>query len=144
MTGEMKDAISRGTAIRGNGTRERKEKGTMAITLTKTTLPKSKGGRTATPLDGELADALVSALKSEPMDGDRPAAYGPETDFDTEGKASGQGARYKEVVTKALGKKVSVNVYPVNGPADGKEAKPPFRWRIYIPMSVQGGTSQAS
>lgn len=105
--------------------------------LVKTALPKSKGGRKATPLDSELLDALADALKSAPMDGDRPAAYGPATDFDTEGKAGGQARRYATQLSDALKKKVRVNVYPVNAPKDGQESKPPYRWRVYIPLVAQ-------
>lgn len=107
------------------------------VELTKTALPKSKGGRKATPLDSELLDALVTALKSDPLDGDRPAAYGPSADFDTEGKAGGQARRYATAVSDALKKKVRVNVYPVNAPKEGAAAKAPFRWRIYIPLASQ-------
>jgi hypothetical protein len=105
--------------------------------LVKTALPKSKGGRKATPLDSELLDALADALKSAPMDGDRPAAYGPATDFDTEGKAGGQARRYATELSNALKKKVRVNVYPTNAPKDGQTAKPPYRWRVYIPLVAQ-------
>lgn len=115
----------------------------MAVELTKTALPKSKGGRKATPLDTELLDALVSALKSDPMDGDRPAAYGPAAEFDTEGKAGGQARRYATALSEALKKKVRVNVYPTNAPKDGQESKPPYRWRVYIPLAVQGGNSNS-
>lgn len=107
------------------------------IKLQKSALPKSKGGRKPTPLDSELTSALVSALKSEPKDGDRPAAYGPEATFDTEGKAGGQARRYAEAVSKELGKKVRVNIYPQNAPEDGKPATAPFLWRIYIPLVAQ-------
>lgn len=109
----------------------------MAISLTKTALPKSKGGRKPTPLDTELVTALVGALKKEPKEGDRPAAYGPDTSFDTEGKAGGQARRYAEAVSKELGKKVRVNIYPENAPEDGKAAVAPFHWRIYIPLVAQ-------
>lgn len=111
----------------------------MPVELTKTALPKSKGGRKATPLDSELLDALVEALKADPMDGDRPAAYGPSADFDTEGKAGGQARRYATALSEALKKKVRVNVYPVNTPKDGQPAKAPYRWRVYIPLVVQKG-----
>lgn len=107
------------------------------LTLTKTALPKSKGGRKATPINPELVDALTKALKDDPMDGDRPAAYGPPAEFDTEGKAGGQARRYAEAVAKNLNKKVRVNVYPKNAPENGKAAKAPFLWRIYIPLSAQ-------
>jgi hypothetical protein len=109
----------------------------MAVKLAKSALPKSKGGRKPTPLDDELVAALVDALKSNPKDGDRPAAYGPEATFDTEGKAGGQARRYAEAVSKALGKKVRVNIYPENAPEDGKAAVAPFHWRIYIPLVAQ-------
>jgi len=109
----------------------------MPVELTKTALPKSKGGRKATPLDSELLDALVEALKNGPMDGDRPAAYGPSTEFDTEGKAGGQARRYATALSDALKKKVRVNVYPTNAPKEGQAAKAPFRWRVYIPLAIQ-------
>lgn len=109
----------------------------MAVSLTKSALPKSKGGRKPTPLDTELVSALVSALKKEPKEGDRPAAYGPDASFDTEGKAGGQARRYAEAVSKELGKKVRVNIYPENAPEDGKPASAPFHWRIYIPLVAQ-------
>lgn len=105
--------------------------------LIKTALPKSKGGRKARELDSELLDALLSALKDSPMDGDRPAAYGPAQDFDTEGKAGGDARRYANALSEALKKKVRVNVYPTNEPKEGQEAKAPFRWRVYIPLVAQ-------
>lgn len=109
----------------------------MAIQLTKSALPKSKGGRKPTPIDGELVTALVTALKKEPKEGDRPAAYGPDTSFDTEGKAGGQARRYAEAVSKELKVKVRVNIYPENAPQDGQASKPPYHWRIYIPLVSQ-------
>jgi hypothetical protein len=109
----------------------------MPISLTKSALPKSKGGRKPAPLDTELVSALVGALKKDPKEGDRPAAYGPDTSFDTEGKAGGQARRYAEAVTKELGTKVRVNIYPENAPEDGKAAVAPFHWRIYIPLASQ-------
>lgn len=105
--------------------------------LVKTALPKSKGGRKAKELDSELLDALAKALKDAPMEGDRPSAYGPATDFDTEGKASGEARRYATALSDSLKKKVSVNAYPVNEPKDGAEATAPFRWRVYIPLAAQ-------
>lgn len=107
------------------------------VELTKTALPKSKGGRKPTPLDTELLDALASALKDAPLDGDRPAAYGPAQNFDTEGKAGGQARRYASALADALKTKVRVNVYPVNAPKDGKPASAPYRWRVYIPLTHQ-------
>jgi len=107
------------------------------ITLTKSALPKSKGGRKPTPLDEELTAALVDALKKAPKEGDRPAAYGPSNEFDTEGKAGGQARRYAEAVSKELGKKVRVNIYPKNAPENGAEASAPYLWRVYIPLVAQ-------
>lgn len=107
------------------------------ITLKKSALPKSKGGRKPTPLDPELASALVDALKKAPKEGDRPAAYGPDASFDTEGKAGGQARRYAEAVSKELGVKVRVNIYPENAPENGQASKPPYHWRIYIPLVAQ-------
>lgn len=105
--------------------------------LVKTALPKSKGGRKARELDSELLDALLGALKDSPMDGDRPAAYGPALDFDTEGKAGGDARRYANALSDGLKKKVRVNVYPTNEPKEGQEAKAPYRWRVYIPLVAQ-------
>jgi hypothetical protein len=107
------------------------------ISLTKSALPKSKGGRKPTPLDAELTTALVDALKKSPKEGDRPAAYGPDASFDTEGKAGGQARRYAEAVSKELGVKVRVNIYPKNAPENGAEATAPYCWRIYIPLVAQ-------
>ena len=106
--------------------------------LTKTALPKSKGGRKATPLDSELLDALVKALKTTPLDGDRPAAYGPAQDFDTEGKAGGSARRYATAVSEALKIKVRVNVYPTKTNEDGSATEDSkYRWRIYVPLKAQ-------
>lgn len=111
------------------------------MALVKSELPKSKGGRKPTELDSTLLDELVAALKAEPKvktdDGERPAAYGPDTTFDTEGKASGQARRYKEAAEKALKVKMRVNVYPATAPKDGETATGPYLWRIYIPLKQQ-------
>jgi hypothetical protein len=107
------------------------------ITLTKSALPKSKGGRKPAELDAELTEALVDALKKNPKEADRPAAYGPAAEFDTEGKAGGQARRYAEAVSKELGKKVRVNIYPKIAPENGATASAPFMWRIYIPLTAQ-------
>lgn len=107
------------------------------VELTKTALPKAKGGRKAAPLDEGLLKALTDALKSEPLDGERPAAYGPATNFDTEGKAGGQARRYATALSLVLENKVRVNIYPTNAPEDGKPSKPPYRWRVYIPLASQ-------
>lgn len=109
----------------------------MAVKIAARALPKSKGGRKPAPIDSELLDGLVSALKDAPKIDDRPAAYGPETDFDTEGKAGGAARRYAEGASKALNKKVRVNVYPINPTEDGKPSVPPYRWSLYIPLVQQ-------
>lgn len=102
----------------------------MPVTLTESELPKTRSGRKAAPLDDELVQALIGALKKTPVKNDRPAAYGPETDFDTEGKATAQGRKYANAVSDALDKTVRVNAYSVNGKENG-----PFRWRCYIPLA---------
>lgn len=104
--------------------------------LISSTLPKSRSGRKPTPLDQELVSSLVDALKKEPLvtEGNekRPAAYGPDTKFDTEGKATSQGRKYANVVAEELKTTVRVNAYSSNGKENG-----PFQWRCYIPLSSQ-------
>lgn len=102
----------------------------MPVNLMESELPKTRSGRKAAPLDQELVDALIGALKKTPIKNDRPAAYGPETDFDTEGKATAQGRKYANAVADNLKKTVRVNAYSVNGKENG-----PFRWRCYIPLA---------
>jgi len=105
------------------------------MSLVKSALPKSRSGRKATPLDTDLVAALVDALKKNPVDtvdGEkRPAAYGPDSTFDTEGKATAQGRRYANAVAEKLDTTVRVNAYPQNGNENS-----PFMWRCYIPLSV--------
>jgi len=111
------------------------------MALVKTALPKSRSGRKATPLDTELLNDLVEALKDSPVesvDGEnRPAAYGPDTSFDTEGKATSQGRRYANAVAESLDTTVRVNAYSQNGD------KGPFFWRCYIPLSASQKDSKA-
>lgn len=108
------------------------------MALVKTALPKSRAGRTAKPLDTDLVKELADALKSNPfemVEGDkRPAAYGPETDYDTDGKASAAGRRYANAVEEILKTKIRVNSFSVNGTDKG-----PFRWRCYISLANQEG-----
>lgn len=111
----------------------------MAVALTQSELPKTRSGRKAAPLDQELVDALIGALRKEPIKNDRPAAYGPETDFDTEGKATAQGRKYANAVAESLDKTVRVNAFSVNGKETG-----PYRWRMYIPLAQSKPKGKAS
>lgn len=104
------------------------------MALVKTELPKSRSGRQATPLDQTLVDDLIGALKKEPTVNGRPAAYGPDTAFDTEGKASSAGRRYANAVQDALDTTVRVNTYQ-----KGEGEKAPWLWRCYIPLSLSEG-----
>jgi hypothetical protein len=104
------------------------------MALVKTTLPKSRSGRKPTPLDAELVEALITALKAESVDSDgRPAAYGPDTAFETEGKATSQGRKYANAVAEAL--KITVRVNSHVGEKGNAETGP-FFWRCYIPLSA--------
>lgn len=101
------------------------------MALVKSSLPKSRSGRQPAPLDMELVEEIIAALKAEPVVDGRPAAYGPDSKFDTEGKASAHGRRHANAVQDALKKTVRVNAYQENGNANS-----PWLWRAYIPLAV--------
>lgn len=102
--------------------------------LVSSAIPKSRSGRKAAEADPELKAALLKALQDNPrtkVEGeDRPAGHGPDTEYDTEGKAESAGRRYSKAIAEELGKTVRVSVYAKN---DDKKA--PYCWRIYIPLS---------
>lgn len=103
------------------------------VKLVEAALPKSSSGRKGTPMDEDLAAALVKALSEKAtveVDGnERPRALGSTDEFDTKGRASAAGRKYALHVAKALNKVVRVNVYSAV-----KDQKP-FQWRIYIPLA---------
>lgn len=105
----------------------------MAVKLVKTQLPKTGGGRQPIPLDQETADALVSAFAKpeDRMDNGRPVTLGTGDTYPTKGRANTMGRKYADHVSEALNVKVGTQVY-WDGKDEGKEAKPPFRWRIWI------------
>jgi hypothetical protein len=113
------------------------------MALVKTALPKGRSGRKPTPMDDALVTELLNALKSNPtetVDGEvRPAAYGPDTDFDTLGKATSAGRRYANAVAEKLGKPVKVNGFAPNG----NQEKGPFRWRAYVSLKNSQGSTPA-
>lgn len=115
----------------------------MSVQLESIQLPKAKGGRKATPLDSELLESLANALKTNPKDGDRPAAYGPSTEYETEGKAGGPARKYAAELSKALKKKVKVRTHPTVAPKDGKPATGPFKWKVYIPLNSTQETNES-
>ena len=74
-------------------------------------LPKSTSGRRSKPLDTTFANALVKAVKDNPVTDSRPTAFGSSDRFATRGKASSDGRRYADHVKEALKlDKVSVAV----------------------------------
>lgn len=96
-----------------------------------TPMPKSRAGRAPTPLDTELYAELEQALKNAPtLDANgstRPAGYGPDTQYESEGRATSGGRRFAQKLAEELKITVRVNVYE----QDGK-----WLWRVYIPLSA--------
>lgn len=93
-------------------------------------LPKSNAGRKAIQPDANLVEALTKFFGSGTVDENgRPVYAGPQTDYDTEGKAQAAGRRHAKPVADAIGKKVRVNINQLS--EDG-----PYRWRLYVPLSA--------
>ena len=103
----------------------------MAPTLFVGELPKGTGGRKPKELDAELRDALIAALRDNPLtENKRPTIIGDASRlFDTEGKASSDGRRYGRAAAEALDKTVKVRVVE-SSPGSGQ-----WGWVLYIPMS---------
>lgn len=106
----------------------------MAIKLVESPLPKSASGRKSTPMNQEVADALVKAFQDavtipDAQGGVRPRALGTDDQFDTKGKASAAGRRYALYAAEKIGKKIRVSVY------SEIRDKAPFSWRIYVPLA---------
>lgn len=96
--------------------------------------PKSNAGRRAKELDSAFLSALTEALRKNPTvtDGEdiRPRMYGPDTLFDTKGKATSEGRRYQTAIEKS-GLKVRVTGMQVK--TNGQPDK--YKWRVYVPLA---------
>lgn len=93
-------------------------------------LPKSSAGRKAIEPDADLVEALSGYFKNGILDDNgRPLFAGPQTDYDTEGKATAAGRRHAKPVSEIIGKTFRVNIQQLgdNGP---------YRWRLYVPATV--------
>ena len=109
----------------------------MAIKIIETALPKSAAGRKAAPIDAAFVTALVEAFKTSATvttpNGEQQRCLGPETKYDTPGKASGEARRYADAVAKGLEiTKVRTRVTGAKKNADG-EWEGPYTWAIYLP-----------
>jgi len=106
------------------------------INLVTGALPKSRAGRKAEPLNGDLVSALVKHLTANPFTKDesgtdRPNFAGDGTEYPTQGKAASAGRKYAQAVAKEMDKTVRVHVGS-NG--KNKDAER-FTWVIYLPVS---------
>ena len=93
-------------------------------------LPKSNAGRKAIQPDASLVEALSKFFSEGTIDENgRPLYAGPQTDYETEGKAQAAGRRHKNAVAEATGLNLRVNINQLG--EDG-----PYRWRLYVPATA--------
>jgi hypothetical protein len=105
------------------------------------TVPAKKSGRKPKEVDADFLKVLADALKkAKPIkvDGvDRPNSFGPNTDYDTEGKATADARRYVKALTEgdnAPMKGATVKVRSIEGDKDDTVPDGKFRWKVYIPL----------
>ena len=111
----------------------------MAIKIIESALPKSTAGRKAKPIDTAFAQALADALATSAtveLDGTpRPRCLGPETKYETAGKAAGEARRYADAVAAILEvEKVRTRVVGRQNPDGTSEG--PYQWTIHLPIAA--------
>lgn len=114
----------------------------MALELLTEAVPAKKSGRKPKEVDSEFLAVLAKALKgAKPVkvDGvDRPNSFGPNTDYDTEGKATADARRYVKALTEgdsAPMKGATVKVRAIDGDKDESVPDGKFRWKVYVPLT---------